>query len=637
MNIKKVIVIFKTHLDIGFTDFSKNVVAKYMNYFIPDAIDISFNLENAGADFKFKWTIGSWMISEYLRTQSTDKKKKLEAAIKDDRISWHGLPFTTHTELMSAALFQYGLSLSHNLDKQFNKKTISAKMTDVPGHTKAMIPYLKNAGIEFLHIGVNAASAVPKVPEIFRWQNGDGECINVMYHDDYGKYSIIGDTGVAAIFAHTHDNCGVQSADEIMKTISELRLKFPNAEIVIGDLNDVALEIRKIEADLPIIREEIGDTWIHGVGSDPKKVFWFKNLERFWEQMPDSEDREIISRALIMIPEHTWGLNVHRNLGDHENYRREKFEAVRTKFANYKKMEESWSEQRNYISGILNELTQSNRIIVEKIISEFRRENLQKEYGSEILAGTELKLGSVKIKFNNQGEIIYLEKNGTVIADSKHRLCTLIYEQFCGNDYKYFFTRYNRCEQVWAYEDYTKPGMADGSQYYSRFEPTCANVYRIVDGIIVRYKFNEISFEKMGCPLMFDLLIKEVNGDLIMDLAWFCKPANRVAEAIWIGFNPIATNKRIGKLGTFINPRDVVYNGQHDIHATDYGVIYDEMKIESLDAPLVSPKEPSLLKFTNNIPEDTDGVFFNLYNNVWGTNFPMWYDEDARFRFILHL
>ena len=25
----------------------------------------------------------------------------------------------------------------------------------------------------------------------------------------------------------------------------------------------------------------------------------------------------------------------------------------------------------------------------------------------------------------------------------------------------------------------------------------------------------------------------------------------------------------------------------------------------------------------------------NLYNNVWGTNFPMWYEEDARFRFVL--
>jgi hypothetical protein len=29
-------------------------------------------------------------------------------------------------------------------------------------------------------------------------------------------------------------------------------------------------------------------------------------------------------------------------------------------------------------------------------------------------------------------------------------------------------------------------------------------------------------------------------------------------------------------------------------------------------------------------------MHFNLYNNVWGTNFAMWYDEDSRFRFSLN-
>jgi hypothetical protein len=30
-------------------------------------------------------------------------------------------------------------------------------------------------------------------------------------------------------------------------------------------------------------------------------------------------------------------------------------------------------------------------------------------------------------------------------------------------------------------------------------------------------------------------------------------------------------------------------------------------------------------------------LHFNLYNNIWGTNHPMWYDEDAKFRFALIL
>jgi hypothetical protein len=59
--------------------------------------------------------------------------------------------------------------------------------------------------------------------------------------------------------------------------------------------------------------------------------------------------------------------------------------------------------------------------------------------------------------------------------------------------------------------------------------------------------------------------------------------------------------------------------------------------IESLDAPLVAPGLPSLLNFTNLQPALKHGMHFLLYDNLWGTNFPMWNDEDARFRFTLHL
>ena len=54
-------------------------------------------------------------------------------------------------------------------------------------------------------------------------------------------------------------------------------------------------------------------------------------------------------------------------------------------------------------------------------------------------------------------------------------------------------------------------------------------------------------------------------------------------------------------------------------------------------SPLVAPGKPSLLDFNNDQPDMNGGMHFNLYNNIWGTNFPMWYDEDARFRFRLRI
>jgi hypothetical protein len=55
------------------------------------------------------------------------------------------------------------------------------------------------------------------------------------------------------------------------------------------------------------------------------------------------------------------------------------------------------------------------------------------------------------------------------------------------------------------------------------------------------------------------------------------------------------------------------------------------------DAPLIAPGRPALLDFHDTLPDPQDGVHVNLYNNVWGTNFPMWFEEDALFRFTVSL
>lgn len=635
MNFKKILVIFKTHLDIGFTDFSANVTEKYMNSFLPDAAKVASEMRSRKGDDKFIWSTGSWLISEYLRTHSGEEGELVRKGIENGDICWHGLPFTTHTELMSEDLFKYALSISQELDKTFGKKTIAAKMTDVPGHTKAMIPHMKNAGIEFLHIGVNPASAVPKVPALFRWQADNGDKINVMYNAAYGEFSKIGDTGTAVYFAHTGDNHGVQSADNIIEIFEDLRKEYPFAEIVAGNLNDLALAVREIEDTLPIVTDEIGDSWIHGVGTDPKKVAQFRALERFYSELPDCEDKQIIARGLIMIPEHTWGLNVHTHLGDHEHYNRDDFNEVRKILPNFQKMEKSWQEQRNYLIDAVNGLSVENREKALQLMAECERSNERKLYPSELTAETDLKVGEFNLKLNSQGEIIYLEYNGKIIADKKHRLLSLVYEQFCADDYKRFYNTYNRLEECWVFEDYTKPGIEGGSCCYRRFEPKQAAVYPIGDKLLVRYSFDAEAHRKCGCPLLFDVVISAYENTVSFDLAWFAKPANRVAEAIWLGFRPIAENKRISKLGTLIDPKNVVENGQCRLHATDFGVVYNELSIESLDAALVAPSDPSLLNFNNIKPTDSDAVYFNLYNNVWGTNFPMWYEENARFRFVL--
>ena len=57
------------------------------------------------------------------------------------------------------------------------------------------------------------------------------------------------------------------------------------------------------------------------------------------------------------------------------------------------------------------------------------------------------------------------------------------------------------------------------------------------------------------------------------------------------------------------------------------------MQILPLDCPLVCLFSPKLLDFEG---EAANGqVYFCLYNNLWGTNFKMWYNEDILSRFLI--
>lgn len=55
----KILVLFKTHLDIGFTDFSSEVVRKYNERYIPQAIDVAEEIARSGRPEGFVWTTGS--------------------------------------------------------------------------------------------------------------------------------------------------------------------------------------------------------------------------------------------------------------------------------------------------------------------------------------------------------------------------------------------------------------------------------------------------------------------------------------------------------------------------------------------------------------------------------------------------
>ena len=623
---KKLLVLYKTHLDIGFTDFSKNIVDLYLTQYIPNAINTAISLNDSG-EKKFVWQTGSWILNEYLKRVDGEELERAEYAIRNDLVSWSAFPFTAHTELFTSELLDYALSISGKLDEKYSKHTIAAKATDVPGMTKAMIKPLVRAGVKFLHIGVNPASCLPDVPPIFIWRNDDGEELVVMYNGDYGEYTQISED-CAVTFCFAGDNCAPMSADNIIKCFEKFANKHPDTNIIPATLNDLALEVEKIRHLLPVVTTEIGDSWIHGIMTDPRKIFSYNALLQYAKGC-DAKTRERMYESLLLVPEHTWGLDEKITLKDNVHFEKSDFYSM-LDTPTFKRFEDSWNEQREYVnSAVLNDEA-------KRLVSEYRCEKLDV---SDI--GAPLPYG---IKINGFGEIVSLKLKNRVLADEKHPLCSFIYEQFSENEYGRFFNRYNRLVRKdktpleWMVEDFTKIGMSQGVSEYRSYRPMLYKVSYDGQRIAVSCAMPEEAHEKFGCPKEIQYVLTFDESSVNVDFAWFGKDKNRMAEAMWLTLSPIVSDNsswRIEKLGQMIDPfAHAPLGGMQDY---TFGIVENnDVKLQFTDGALVSFGKPNLLEFDDNT-RTGEQISVNLYNNVWGTNFPMWYGEDGRIRIKIQI
>jgi hypothetical protein len=166
------------------------------------------------------------------------------------------------------------------------------------------------------------------------------------------------------------------------------------------------------------------------------------------------------------------------------------------------------------------------------------------------------------------------------------------------------------------------------------------------DRFCLRLRMPEEAYVTYGSPKMIEIeyVVDHHSGKIDVTLQWFGKEANRLPEASWFGLGLNVDNPNLwtmDKIGSHVSPLQVVRNGNRNLHAVGSGVQYQGADglamILTLDAALVAPGERRLLEFDNTFASMDQGWQFNLHNNIWGTNFPMWFGEDMKFRFSLHL
>jgi len=300
---RKVHIVYMTHLDVGFTDTSRNVCDLYFEVFIPCALKLAADLRarcNKTVERTcpaYRWTQFPWLIQEYLdglagcahRQRTPGEVVELESGIARDDIVWHANPLNLLTEFADEGLWEFGLQMKNNLNLKYGKQhgRVAAKLTDVTGLSRSALPALVASGVRAVHVGYNGVGGLPKVVStndtnttpfergesfcghdkgcpaeaVFRFKEPTTEAeIFMMIEDNYGTEIAVpgnarlarvagrdvsgsdGDGAHILLLHYTADNSGVPTIDEVEKFWAGVQTRFPHSEVVLSTLDDFSEE-----------------------------------------------------------------------------------------------------------------------------------------------------------------------------------------------------------------------------------------------------------------------------------------------------------------------------------------------------------------------------------------------------------
>ena len=658
--VKRVLIVFKCHLDVGFTQTQAQVMRKYFDEYYPTAMQRADQMRAAGSD-RYIWTTGSWLLYEYLDQATPEQRRAMEAAIHRGDITWHALPFSWQTEMLDQSMIAGALGFSADLDARFGRKTIGAKMTDVPGHSRGIIAPLQAAGVRMLDIGINAASVPPDVPDAFLWRDNLGNSLAMIYHrHDYGSVIRIPGSDLAVSVEVRNDNSGPHTIEEIKAIYAKLRAQFPGAKVEASTLSDVAAAVEPYRAQLPVFTKEIGDTWIYGVPSDPAKVARYREVARLRKawiaqarfKVGDGTDRQLLRRLLLAV-EHTWGTDTKSYL-DNDHYRPADLAAVIEEPA-YKTMTTSWQEKRDDIDLGVASLPPD---LQEQVRGSFRK-----------LAATAPEMAGMEpldLKRSIEGKHFTLRidpQTGAITglvpkasmrewASVEAPLGLLTYQTLSAEDFDDYLQRYVQIKADWAPRDFGKPNIehfgATSREWHPKLIRSLSS--RDKDGlrIVLHLEVEDAGAAASGnvawpAEFYMELMLPDREPVINVRLTTMGKSANRMPEALWITFNtPRAAMPQrcsLTKVDEAVDSYDVVSGGGQAMHAVNEPITLQKgsrsLQIVSHDAPVIALGTRSPLNFSRLQPDLSKGVHVCLFNNAWGTNYPQWASGDWLYRFTL--
>ncbi|WP_140939378.1 glycoside hydrolase family 38 N-terminal domain-containing protein [Sphingobacterium lumbrici] len=393
-------VVFKTHCDLGYTMSAKEVLKDYREGMMDNAIRlIEDDRRLSKPSDRFKWSIAGWpMMANILgKEQASARKLKIEQALREGYMNVHAFPATMHTDVFEPEDYVRALGFSSQVARKYGQELpVAAKMTDVPAHSWFLPTLLHHAGIKFLQIGCNYSNRGPILPKLFWWEGPDGSRILCNYTAEYGSGIRPPADWPAKNYlaiSMTHDNEGPPSPEQIQKVRNEAA-EIKGAQLHIGTLDDFAKALLAENPDLPVIKGDMVDPWIHGVMAMPQETKIARNIRplipaldilntqmNVWKLRTESiaEPLALAYENSMLYGEHTWGAMTPgwgffsmdgKNRGIERYLYGDDFVQAR-KEGYYQKFENSFDEHKRYIhitdSIVANELNSRLKTLAQNV------------------------------------------------------------------------------------------------------------------------------------------------------------------------------------------------------------------------------------------------------------------------------
>lgn len=394
--VREVIVIIKTHFDIGYTHRVREIVHHYRTDMIDRAMDIMDQSKSLPPEQQFAWTGPGWVMSKVLEDwdgQTPARRQRLDDYVKAGKFRFHALPFTLESDICEPEEMTRGFIFASDLCRKYGMPLPrSGKMTDVPSHGGALATVLAHGGVKFMHIGCNWPSGCVKTPGLFWWEGPDGSRVLTFYSNTYGtcvppwlpRWYSDQDPFISTSLAPTPDwpypvwpailvtpdNSGPPQAAQVRALFDEATEKLPGVKIRMGTMDDFVDAILQANPEIPVVKGEMPDTWIHGIMCDPGGVKLSREVHpqiaaaealhsqlNLWgvAQPPIAKEVALAYEKMLLYGEHTWGGAASVNQYG------EAFQKLDPR--NYAGLKASWEDKTDYIreaAHISRRLTASN-------------------------------------------------------------------------------------------------------------------------------------------------------------------------------------------------------------------------------------------------------------------------------------